>query len=351
MSKPIVLHLGEPVRYNTDFYNKEFASRFQIVRNDCNDRESFKEALRTKKFGDFKAIFRPFWNSGGEMGMWDKELISLLPASVEIFASAGAGFNWADVDEFARHGIYYCNGATCSDDAVTDLMIWHLISVCRNTTWSQEAAKSCDENIFMDAHNNVPPVSHNVSSFTIGIVGLGSIGRLACKKLHAAFGSKVHYYDIVRADPEFERATESVFHSDLHDLLKSVDVVIVSVPYNKFTHNIIGEKEFAAMRKGSYIINTSRGQTVDEKPLIAALQSGKLAGAGLDVFYTEPKINPVLAKMRNVAMTSHNAGGAVDTWVNFELHAMRNILAYLTSGKTITPPVNKKLYDSIKSKL
>lgn len=105
-SKPVVLHIGDPVKWNTDFYAK-FSEDFTVVRPSSEERqrEEFMKGLREKRWGDFDAIFRPFWNTGGEMGRWDKELIPLIPSSCKIFASAGAGFDWADVDLFAERGL------------------------------------------------------------------------------------------------------------------------------------------------------------------------------------------------------------------------------------------------------
>lgn len=107
--KPVVLHLGDPVRYNPSIYER-FASQFIIIRPSAEERQrdAFMAALKERRWGDFDAVFRPFWNTGGEMGRWNRELIALLPATVKVFASAGAGFDWADVDVLAEHGLFVC---------------------------------------------------------------------------------------------------------------------------------------------------------------------------------------------------------------------------------------------------
>lgn len=104
-TKPIVLHIGDPIKHNPAIYER-FASEFTVIRPEAEERqrEPFLQALRDRKWGDFDAVFRPFWNTGGEMGRWDKELIPLLPESMKIYASAGAGYDWADVDIMAEHG-------------------------------------------------------------------------------------------------------------------------------------------------------------------------------------------------------------------------------------------------------
>lgn len=108
MGKPIVLHLGDDIRWNHNLYNK-FQDAFEIRRSYSMSRSEFIRALKEHRFGDFFAIYRPFWNTGGEMGNWDEELISLLPNSCKVYASAGAGFDWVDTGALAKKGTYARN--------------------------------------------------------------------------------------------------------------------------------------------------------------------------------------------------------------------------------------------------
>lgn len=103
--KPTILHLGDPIQYNHDIYDR-LHSQFDIVTPPLAERHrsAFVRNLRDKKWGDFQAIMRPFWNTGGEMGRWDRELIEHLPKSVKVSASAGAGFDWVDTDILAEVG-------------------------------------------------------------------------------------------------------------------------------------------------------------------------------------------------------------------------------------------------------
>ena len=107
-SKPSILHLGDPPRWHADLY-KKLETNFTIVRPSAEERErpAFLQALREKRWGNFVAIMRPFWNTGGEMGRVDRELISLLPNSVKVYGSAGAGFDWVDTDILAEKGKRY----------------------------------------------------------------------------------------------------------------------------------------------------------------------------------------------------------------------------------------------------
>lgn len=100
-----VLHLGDPVRYNPGTF-ASFSAQYEIVRPSAAERQrpEFIRALGERRWGDFEAIFRPFWGTGGEMGNWDAELVDLLPPGVRVFASAGAGFDWADTELLGKRG-------------------------------------------------------------------------------------------------------------------------------------------------------------------------------------------------------------------------------------------------------
>lgn len=352
MPKPRVLHLGEPIKYNNKFYDEEFTSRFEIVRNDDLDRESFIQALKTRKYGDFSAIFRPHFQSGGEMGQWDDELISYLPSSVRIFASAGAGFNWADVDVLGKHKIWYANGAGASDEAVSDTALYMILSVFRNFTHSQLDARTADKDLFTKTHKHIATISHNPRGHILGIVGLGSISKKVAYKARTALGMEIHYYDVQRASSGEETRLGATFHSSLDDLLKIADCISLHTPLNQHTKDLINERNITLMKPGSRIINTARGQVLEEKALVTALKSGHLSAAGLDVHYNEPQVCPELVEMKNVTLTTHIGGGAVETRIGFELLAMQNILAVVgpdgeVVGKPLTP-VNTRAYEGQK---
>lgn len=283
------------------------------------------------------------------MGQWDDELIALLPPSVRIFASAGAGFNWADVDALGRRKIWYANSAGASDDAVSDTALYMILSVFRNFTRQQLAARTADPEIFTATHKLIGTISHNPGGHVLGIVGLGNISKKLVLKAQA-IGMQVHYYDVLRQSEQEEARLNVTFHDSLSSLLAVTDCVSLHTPLNKHTHRLINADTLAQMKDGARLVNTSRGEVVDEEALIAALQSGKLSAAGLDVHYNEPQVSPVLAKMENVTLTTHNAGGAIETRVNFELMPMKNILATVGpdggfAGEPLTP-VNRKAFEA-----
>jgi len=159
---------------------------------------------------------------------------------------------------------------------------------------------------------------------TLGIVGLGTIGKKAAR-LAQAFGMRVQYYDIVRLSEDAEDALGVRFRL-LRELLRSSDVVSLHVPLNASTRGMIGAGELALMKPSAMLINTSRGPVVEEPALTRALSGGKLFGAGLDVFDQEPPPadNPLLG-LDNVVLTAHFAGPTWDNHVARFRNAFDNV--------------------------
>ncbi|GAM42063.1 hypothetical protein TCE0_043r15696 [Talaromyces pinophilus] len=341
MSKPIILHIGDPIKYNIETFNR-LSSQFTIIRPSLEERQrdAFMQALKDKKWGDFQAICRPFWNSGGEMGRWDKELVPLLPESVKVFASAGAGYDWADVDVLADHGILYCNGAAASSEAVADTAIYHILNVFRNLKWSLVAAHSGSAEQWQEAHKHTQLTAWNPRGRTLGLIGLGNIGYTIAQKAYRAFGMKILYYDPFRKSAELEQAIEATYCASNEELVAQVDCVVLAMPFGG--KEIIDATLLSHFRDGSRFVNIARGKLVDEEAVIAALESGKLHAVGLDVQYNEPHVHPKMAAMRNVALTCHTAGGAMDTVLGFERLAMENCERVILGQEPLTA-VNKHL--------
>lgn len=333
MTKPVVLQLGDDIRWNHDLY-KEFQGQFDIKRSHSMPRAEFVQALKTKAFGDFFAIYRPFWNTGGEMGNWDEELISLLPESCKIYASAGAGFDWVDTETLAKRGIVYCNAAAACTESVADAAIWLIISTFRLLSWSAVAARSGDSEQFVDANRNLAPVSRNPSGFSLGIIGFGRIGRRIAEKAYRALDMKILYNDVVKAPSNVEQSLEATFHESADTLLAEADCVLVATPFAGET--LLSREGLAKMKKGARLVNIARGKLINEADLVEALKSGHLSAAGLDVFQNEPHINHELVKMKNVELLSHNAGASLDSHIGFEKLGMENIISFSKTGKAIS---------------
>ncbi|TVY31518.1 Hydroxypyruvate reductase [Lachnellula subtilissima] len=248
--KPIVLHIGDPVKWNTELY-AQFSKDFTVVRPSLEERQrdQFMKSLKEKKWGNFTAIFRPFWNTGGEMGNWDKELIPLLPQSCKIFASAGAGFDWVNVDILAQRGIIYCNGAAASSESVSDFALFHILATFRNLHWCTSSARDSPA-AFQDCHKHGAAVSQNPRGHTLGIIGLGNIGFEIARKAYLAFHMKIIYYDVLRKPNTREAEIDALFVSSLDEMLGMSDCVVLATPASPDGKKLITKERLGKMKVG-----------------------------------------------------------------------------------------------------
>ncbi|KAJ5656382.1 hypothetical protein N7507_008332 [Penicillium longicatenatum] len=343
LEKPTILHLGDPIEFNKELYD-QITKEFTVIRPSLEERQrnAFLKALEEKKWGDFQGVFRPFWNTGGEMGRWDAELIPLLPSSLKVYGSAGAGYDWMDVDILAEHGeaTDLNSPRLASSEAVADMAIFHIISVFRNMQWSMDGARSGDPTLWLEAHQNTAFTAHNPQTQILGIIGLGNIGYAIAQKAYACFGMKIYYQDIHRKPIEQEQAIGASYCATLDELIAVADCIVLATPFSG--SKLITKETLAKFKRGGKFVNIARGTLVDEAGLVDALKSGHLSAAGLDVHENEPNVNQELIKMRNVTLTSHTAGGAAETQIGFERLAMENVQRVLTGQDPLTP-VNKHL--------
>lgn len=182
---------------------------------------------------------------------------------------------------------------------------------------------------------------------TLGIVGLGRIGAGVAERARKGMGINVLYHDIKR-NKQFEKEYQAKYVS-LSELLKKSDFVSLHVPLLPSTRHLIGREELKLMKKTAYLINTSRGPVIDEKALAEALQKKHIAGAGLDVYENEPKINHLLTKLRNTVLTPHTASATVEARTAMSELAAQNIIDVL-QGRKAKFTVNPEVYGKKKSR-
>lgn len=143
------------------------------------------------------------------------------------------------------------------------------------------------------------------------------------------------YNDLRQLPSDIESQVNAKFYKNLDDMLAVADCVLVATPFGGDA--LINAEKLSKFKKGSIIINIARGKLIDEAALVDALESGQIGGAGLDVHFDEPQINPKLAAMKNVEMLSHTAGASMDSHIGFETLGMENILQFYETGKAISP--------------
>ncbi|PNY23789.1 Uncharacterized protein TCAP_06261 [Tolypocladium capitatum] len=340
-AKPRVLHLGDRIRFNPGTFDA-LSSRFQVVRPSTPERQrpQFAAALRERRWGDFEAIVRPFWDAGGEMGRWDAELIDLLPPGVKVFASAGAGLDWVDTERMGERGIVCCDGGSASADAVADFSVAMIISTFRHLPWCILAATSRGATEYRDCHLMAPERSHNLRDQALGIVGMGNVGQRIAIRCRHGFGMSIHYHDIERKSSSIEQAVAATFHATLESLLQASDCVVLCAPAGVGSGTIVDASTLAHFRHGARFVNIAHGALVDEDALVAAMDERRVSAVALDVHADEPHPHRGLKRLAGhgrAMLTCHNAGGTVETLAGFEELSMRNVMAVLSGGQALSP--------------
>lgn len=211
---------------------------------------------------------------------------------LKLVVRAGVGIDNIDVAAAKEAGIEVRNTPNASSDSVAELALAHMFAVARFVGTSNYTMRNGEWN--KKKYEGV-----EIGGKTLGIIGMGRIGRALANKA-TALGMTVVYNDM------FGKQDDLVYDFlDLNDLLKVSDFISLHVPYDKNAGALIGQEQLNIMKDGSYIINCARGKIVDEAALLEALNSGKIAGAGIDVFEIEPNTNETLVNHPRVSCTPH----------------------------------------------
>ena len=265
---------------------------------------------------------------------WTGTLMEKAPR-LRIIGLTSVGFDGVDLAAATAHGIIVTNTAGSLTDTVADLTFALILAVARQI---------CPQDRWVRAGGwkaaGTAPMTWDVHHRTLGILGLGRIGAAVAERARG-FHMPVLYADMVRR-PDLE-AQHGYRYVELDTLLREADFLTINTTLTPETKGLIGAAQLAKMKRTAYLINTSRGPVVDEKALITALQEGRLAGAGLDVFEKEPvDLDNPLLKMENVVLLPH-AGSATEATRQAMVDlAADNVLAVL-QGKPPLTPVNPEV--------
>jgi D-3-phosphoglycerate dehydrogenase len=235
---------------------------------------------------------------------------------LKVISKWGTGIDSIDREACERLGIKLCNTPNAFSEPVADSVMAYLLAFARRGPWLDRAMKAGE-------WEKLP--GRSLRECTLGVIGVGNCGKAVLRRA-AAFGMRLLGNDIVTIDPAFT-AKHGVEMTGLDDLLARSDFVSVHCDLNPTSFHIINRENMAMMKPGAVLVNTARGPLVDEPALVQALQSGRLAGAALDVFETEPlpKDSPLLG-MDNVLLAPHNANSSPAAWEAVHENTIRNLL-------------------------
>lgn len=256
---------------------------------------------------------------------------------LRIISNFGVGYNNIDVDYATTRGIAVCNTPDSVTEPTAEMAMGLMISLMRRISETDRKLRSTSGLKWGMMEN----LGSSLYGKTLGIIGMGRIGRALTRRAVAS-GMKVIYFNRTRLDASLELEYNANW-VPFNNLIQQSDVLSLHCPLTDDTHHLIGENQFSQMKEGVFIINTSRGAVIDEKALVRNLSSGKIGGAGLDVFEEEPSVSRELFLMDNVVLTPHNATGTTDTRILTAREASENLIRFF-NGRRDIPIVNPTIW-------
>ncbi|TKS61892.1 MAG: D-glycerate dehydrogenase [Nitrospira sp.] len=251
----------------------------------------------------------------------DAALLSVA-SRLEIVANYAVGYNNIDVAAARARGIVVTNTPDVLTDATADLTWALLLAVARRVVEADVWLRSGT----WPGWAPTQMLGTDVTGKTLGIVGMGRIGQAVAQR---AQGFRMPVLYASRRSCSSQPGAPAWTHRSLHEVLKNSDFVSLHVSLTDATRHLIGPRELAMMKATSFLINTSRGAVTDEAALVSALQAGKIAGAGLDVYEQEPTVHAGLTALPNVVLLPHLGSATLDTRVRMGMICLENIAAVL----------------------
>ena len=266
----------------------------------------------------------------------DADVINAAGPNLRLIANFGAGTDHIDVAAAHAKGIIVTNTPGVLTEDTADLTMALILAVPRRLVEGDRLTRAGG----FKGWTPTALLGHRVRGKKLGIVGMGRIGQAVARRA-SAFGLSVHYHNR-RAVPEpIEKELGATYWSDLDAMLAEMDIVSINCPKTPATYHMINEDRLAVMSPSSYIVNTSRGDVIDEAALAKALAEGRIAGAGLDVYEHEPKVHLGLMGLQNVILAPHIGSSTFESRREMGEKVLINIRAWMDHHKVpdrVLPP-------------
>lgn len=252
------------------------------------------------------------------------ELLAAPGRRVKIVSNYGVGYNNIDVDAAKANGVVVTNTPDVLTEDTADLAFTLILTTARRAGEGEREVRSGRWTGWRPTHM----LATRVNGKTLGLIGIGRIGRAVARRAHHGFGMRVLYHDPFPIGDAEAAAIGAERRDSIEAVLAESDFVSLHCPATPETKHLMNAARFAQMRRGSILINTARGDVVNERDLIDALRAGTIAGAGLDVFEKEPVVPDALKGMENVVLLPHLGSATTETRVAMGMRALDNLEAF-----------------------
>ncbi len=254
----------------------------------------------------------------------NSDVISAASKKLRLIANFGAGTDHIDINFAHERGIIVTNTPGVLTEDTADLTMALILAVPRRLVEGDRRARSGK----FDGWTPTFMLGHRIRGKRLGIIGMGRIGQAVARRAKM-FGLEVHYHNRNRLPAGIEDTFDATYWPTLDPMLPSIDILVITCPNTPETYHLINKKRLKLLSPTSYIVNTSRGEVIDEAALANALSLGELSGAGLDVYEKEPRIHPDLIKLQNVILSPHIGSATHESRQEMGEKVMINIRAMM----------------------
>jgi len=258
----------------------------------------------------------------------DSKVIVRAGPNLKLIANFGTGVDNIDVKTALEKGITVTNTPGVLTEDTADMTMALILAVPRRLV---EGVKELEADRFTGWSPSWM-LGHRVQGKRLGIVGMGRIGQAVARRARA-FGLQIHYHNRKPVHANIERELEATYWESLDQMLARMDIVSINCPHTPATYHLLSARRLKLMKPTAYIVNTARGEVIDENTLARMLEAGQLSGAGLDVFEHEPAVNPKLKKLKNVVLLPHMGSATIEGRMDMGEKVIINIKTFADGHK------------------
>jgi glyoxylate reductase len=254
----------------------------------------------------------------------DAAILAQAGERLRLIANYGTGVDNIDVDAAYKRGITVTNTPGVLTEDTADMTMALILAVARRLVEGERLARSGE----WQGWAPTAMLGHRIWGKRLGIVGMGRIGTAVARRARG-FGLSIHYHNRRRVHESLEAELEATYWESLDQMLARVDIVSVNCPHTPATYHLLSARRLKLLQKHAIIVNTSRGEVIDESALTRMLRDKEIAGAGLDVFEHEPAINPKLRQLDNVVLLPHMGSSTIEGRLDMGEKVIINIKTFV----------------------
>ena len=256
----------------------------------------------------------------------DSGVISQAGEKLKLIANFGTGVDNIDLDTARNRSIIVTNTPGVLTEDTADMTMALILAVPRRLV--EGASFLIDADNQWEGWSPTWMLGHRIYGKRLGIIGMGRIGQAVARRARA-FGLQVHYHNRHRVAEEIEKELEATYWESLDQMLARMDIISVNCPHTPGTYHLLSARRLALLKPTAYIVNTARGEVIDENSLARIIEAGEIAGAGLDVFENEPAVNPKLLNSKNVVVLPHMGSATLEGRIDMGEKVIINIKTFL----------------------